>query len=501
MTNKSANRPRVTLDVDELVGQLGAWSATAGPVYRRLATALRRLVETGELRHGTVVPAERSLAAALGLSRTSVLSAYGLLRSEGVLESRQGSGTWVKGIGEPGSDSLDAPRRRPPNTASDVVVTRLTNGVLAAYDLTIATPPSHPLVREALRATADSSYLSDHHVSYQPAGVEVLREAVARRFERLGVPTTPDQVLVTSGASQALWLVVASLSAGDVVAVEDPTSPVILNILRERALRIVPMRSDRNGLCPQFLRELLRKRTPRALFVTPTFTNPTATVLPPARRDALARSAADRRMIVVEDLALGDLSLADQPPPPIASFAPDAPILSIGSTSKLFWWGLRVGWIRGPQPLIRRLTRLKTMCDLGSAVSSQVQAAWLLGRIDEVAADRRHQLHTRRAVLEAGLRARLPDWRWDTPAGGLGLWVDLQRPVGEVFTQYALREGVALLPGQAFSAGMDLESYLRLPYVLDEEELAATVVRLQRAWDRLDLASAQSGSGGPLVPE
>jgi len=185
---------------------------------------------------------------------------------------------------------------------------------------------------------------------------------------------------------------------------------------------------------------------------------------------------------VVEDLTLADLDLDVAPPPPIAAAVPGAPVLTIGSLSKLVWAGLRVGWVRAEAPVIARLARFKVLSDLGSSLPGQILAARLLRRAAAIRDSRRREARERRHALEQALAAALPDWTWRRPAGGLCLWVRLPRGNAEELARHALRHGVGLVPGPTCSPRDAWESYLRLPFVLEREEMQEGIARLARAW-------------------
>jgi DNA-binding transcriptional MocR family regulator len=157
-------------------------------------------------------------------------------------------------------------------------------------------------------------------------------------------------------------------------------------------------------------------------------------------------------------------------------------VLSIGSLSKLCWGGLRVGWIRAPEPVITRLASLKVASDLGSSMLSQVVAVALLDRADEVRRLRRAQITRQRDALAAALEQHLPDWSWTLPEGGLSIWVRLPHGDASEFAQVALRHGVSLLPGPSVSADGGHAQHLRLVYVHEPGVIAEAVARLARAW-------------------
>jgi DNA-binding transcriptional MocR family regulator len=180
-----------------------------------------------------------------------------------------------------------------------------------------------------------------------------------------------------------------------------------------------------------------------------------------------------------------------------ASYAPSAPILTIGSLSKLAWPGLRVGWVRAPEPIIERLARLKSANDLGSPLLTQAIAVRLLAAIDQIRLLRRRQLKPRRDLMAGLLRESLPDWKFRVPAGGLFLWVKLPAGDAREFAQVALRHGTLILPGPAMSAAEQHASFIRLPFLADDEMLRTGVRRLAAAWR--DYQRAGQGARRPNV--
>ena len=211
----------------EVVERLGRWSSGRGPLYVLLAARLRRLIDDGELPAGALLPPDRSLAAALSVGRTTVVAAYDLLRSEGRVTRRQGSGTRVAGA--PLSRTVDDAPVDP--IFLDSLETR-DDDVLLAICAAPGDPP--PQVAEAYARIVPELGRISGDIGYFPYGHPVLREAIARRYTGLGVPTRPDQVMVTNGGQQALSLLAHALvSPGDQVLVEAPTYPGALEVFRE----------------------------------------------------------------------------------------------------------------------------------------------------------------------------------------------------------------------------------------------------------------------------
>jgi DNA-binding transcriptional MocR family regulator len=471
------------------VSLLGAWRATPGPLYRRLATAAVHAMDSGRLPPGTRLPAERSLAAALAVSRTTVVGAYDLLREGGFIESRRGSGTRVRvgaGAGASaaatpgaGAGELTRPLRRMDFFRGLVEASGSRIEFLGAH-----LPAAQPFLDEEWMAAAGDLTAQLGHHGYLGLGLPALRQAIAAHLTAAGLPTAEEQMLVTSGAQQAIGLVAALyLQPGDAVALEDPNYPGALDIFNYARARLVPIPVTADGANVDRLREAVVRESPRLIYLVPSFHNPTGALMPEANRRMVARLAADTATPLLEDLTLADLDLDAPPPPPIAAAVPGAPVLTVGSLSKLVWAGLRIGWVRAEAPVIARLARFKVLSDLGSSVPGQVLAARLLGRAAAIREARRQQARERRLALEQALAAALPDWTWRRPAGGLCLWVRLPHGNAEELARFAQRHGVAIVPGPTCSPRDAWESYLRLPFVLGDDEMREGIARLARAWE------------------
>ena len=151
--------------------------------------------------------------------------------------------------------------------------------------------------------------------------------------------------------------------------------------------------------------------------------------------------------------------------------------------STLFWSGLRIGWVRGPEHLISRLGRLKATADLGTSFIDQLVASRLLESVIEVKKFRCSELAVRRNLLAEHLNRLLSDWSWRRAPGGTCLWVKLPRGDTGELSQVALRHGVLILPGTSFSPNGEWQSWLRLPFVLEARRLKIGIERLAKAWD------------------
>ncbi|MCX5193372.1 PLP-dependent aminotransferase family protein [Streptomyces sp. NBC_00249] len=466
---------------DELDGVLGGWSAGPGPLYRRLADALGAAARTGDLAPDDRLPAERPLAAALGISRATVAEAYDALRGAGTVVSRRGSGTRIAAL--PGAALRPADGRVPGGTGTGLVQ-RLVDGPADVISLSVAAEGAAPEVRQALTALlADGLDPLLAEPGYHPCGLPELRAALADRYTAAGLRTAPEQLLVTTGATQALALVAQlHVRRGSPVVVETPSWPGCLDALIAAGARPRRVPLDADGMRLPELRAALAGAA--LAHVTPTYHNPTGILMSAGRRTRIGELCTRAGVPVVEDLAY-DTRLWDTPEPgPLALFAPaGAQVLSVGSLAKSVWGGLRIGWLRGPAAAVERLARLKTLADLGSPLLDQALAVRLLPGVDAVREARAGVLRERLARLESLLRRELPDWSWERPAGGGALWVRL--PGGAdaaVFARVALRRGVELVPGAATDPSGAHDAYVRLPFTLPPARLDTLTSRLATAW-------------------
>ncbi len=469
-----------------LADELGA--TADGPLYLRISDGLKRLVDRGDVPLGTVLPAERSLARALSVSRSTVVTAYERLKNEGWLDSRRGSGTWVRRP-DPAPERVDAVSTGRLFLAADGQVGRASAGAASlpedTIDLSVAALPATRAVREVIAGPHgdDLDELLSHH-GYLPHGLVALRQAVADRMGTRGIHTDADRIVITTGAHQAISLIARqTVQPGDSVVIESPTFPGALDVFRRFGARAIPLPLDEHGARTDQLEDIVLRSGARLVYLSPDFHNPTGTVLPMDRREQVARIAERTGIIVIEDQSMAELDLDGTGlPPSIGSIAPDATVLTIGSTAKLFWAGLRTGWVHTPPDWGVRMLATKTVADLGSPLLDQLLTVQLLARIDEVRTERIAQLRPRRDALVTALRSQLPDWQLRSPEGGLSVWAHLPSGNAEEFAELALAHRVAVVPGPALSVDDGNRRALRVAFVEPPDRLREAVARLAAAW-------------------
>lgn len=434
---------------------LGDWSAGPGPAHRRLTDLIRLLILDGRLPLATAMPGERDLAAVLGISRTTVSTAYASLREQGYLNAR---------------DRSRSRTRVPPGSVQPE-----TTGGRDLIDFSHAAPPApgEALHRAYTRALDQLPRHLPRH-GYSPMGLDELRTAIAQRFADRGVSTSPDQILVTNGAQHALGLIARTLlRPRDRVVVDHPTYPHALRVFSEARCRIVPVAVTGTGWDVETLSAATRGAA--LAYLTPDFHNPTGLCLPEPDRAQLRVGCP-----VVVDETMAELALDVDPPIPLAAHHPG--VITVGSTAKLFWGGLRVGWIRADTGLVQQLGQARAGIDLGTPVVEQLACVELLGEADKILIDRLADLRSRRALLRTLVAERLPDWSVGHSVGGLSVWAQLPEPVSSALAAVAPQFGVRLAAGPRFGVGGAFERFVRLPYSQDAEAMTAGINGIAEAF-------------------
>ena len=317
-------------------------------------------------------------------------------------------------------------------------------------------------------------------------GDPALRAAVADRLSVRGLPTHADELLITSGSQQALTLTATVLlEPGDTVLVEEPSYLAALQAFQLAGATVVPVPCDDEGLDPEAAAALAERHAARLLYTIPTFQNPTGRTLPLERREALVAIARRGGFWLLEDDPYGELRYRGEPLPALAAL--DDRVLSLSTLSKIAAPGLRIGWVRAPEPLRKPLAIAKQAADLHSSTVDQAAAARWLEAIDLDArvAELRRAYGPRRDALLAGLRDALPPGSThNRPDGGMFVWARL--PDGwdaAELLHRALARDVAFVPGFPFFAGAPDAATLRLSFTAHgPEEIAEGLGRLKAAW-------------------
>jgi len=460
---------RVSADMmARLLGEL----PRGAPAYEGLAARIRRLIAEGRLGADHQLPSERSMAIALGVSRTTVTRAYTELTDTGYAFARQGSGTAVR---VPGSSR---------GALGGLLAVQDVDETL--IDLTCAAPAAVPQSAAAIAWAAEQMPAQLRGTGYYPEGLPELRDLVAARYAERGLPTSPGQVLITSGAQAGLALATRLLiSPGDRVLAEDPSYPNAIAAVRGAHGRLVTHPIDAAGWDAATLESTLRRAAPSVAVLMPDFHNPTGALMGASMRARLAEMFRRSGTTVVVDESSAELSLQHPSgmPAPFAAFGAD--VITVGSASKSLWGGFRIGWVRAPERMMAALVGTRASVDLGSSVLDQLAVSHLLRDLEPALAERRAGLRHSRDALAEAVRSQLPSWQFTLPGGGLSLWCALPRPYGPELVQAAERTGVLLVAGGRFGADGRLAANLRLPFTVDESVAAEAVRRVAVADERV----------------
>ena len=454
-----------------LAARLGRWTHGDGTLAARLSRGIAALIAGGELRPGDRLPAERALAAAGAVSRGTVVAAYADLADGGLVERRQGSGTRIAGA------AASAPSPSRPGRG-EALFSALPN----AIDLLRTVPQIPDLAVQLIRdhqPRLDLALLPET----DPAGLPVLRELIAGMYAAEGTPTTPEQILVTHGAQQAISLVVNALvEPGDVVIAEEITWPGVTDTvgLRGGTVHGIPMGPD--GLDVDALEQALARLRPVLVAVNPHHQNPTGTRLPAAARHRVAELAAQYGVPVIEDRVVAGISFDGVVPPTLAAERADAPIVVVESVSKWAWAGLRIGWLRADPVLVRRLRGARQLADQSTSVPGQLLALDLISHADELRRENTRIHQERLRVLQGLMAEHLPDWTYESPRGGLSIWAAVPRGSAAALVRVAAAHGVSIAGSAAFAATVSSDDHIRIPFTAADDVLAEGMLRLGEAW-------------------
>lgn len=472
---------------------------SAGIAYRELAAQIRQAALGGRIASGSGLPSERELAAALQVSRTTVAAGYAVLREQGWLHSRQGapSRLIVPGVPVGASPAFGM------EYAQSLIASTTTAAGGAPIDLGVASlpAPEDHLRRAAAAALADlDGYLAAD--GYHPYGLPQLRERIAQQYTDEGVPTSPDQILVTSGAQHGLSLALQELTLpGDRVLVEGPTYPTALDAVRagHRIPATLPLVvGDEHPWDLELLAAILRSSAPRLAYLIPDLQNPTGAVMTEQDRSEIVDLLGRAGCPVVVDESFRSL-VGPGFPSSMAGFGAADRVLAIGSVSKPFWGGLRVGWVRTAPGIVDRLAAARALTDMAGPVLEQLVATHLLEDPAGAVAVQNARLDRSRAAAVAALSEHLPHWSVARPVGGVTLWITLPGPYAGELARRALQVGVRIVPGTRFGADGTMENHLRIPVTAPAELLVEAVRRLALVDHEASVGHRSPASGDRIV--
>jgi DNA-binding transcriptional MocR family regulator len=432
--------------------------AQSGPRFLQIADALQQAVADGLLKPGDRLPPQRQLAAQLDVDLTTVTRAYDEARRRNLLEGRGARGTYV--------------------AAPKVELT-------SVLDLSMNTPPPpegvdfDDLLKQGLAQVlmrADNELLMTYHLG---GGSASDRKAGAKWIGPMFGSVDPQQVLVCPGAQAAIAaLILALTEPGDVILAEPTSYPGLRSAATQFGRRIVAVGTDRHGMIPQALEEACREHKARLVYLNPTLQNPTAVTVPEKRRKELAAVAKRCDLRIIEDDPYW--LLADAPPPPVATFAPER-VYYIATLSKCLTPGLRVAFVLVRDALERErfLVALRSFALMAAPLTAALATQWILdGSAETLMAGVRNEARLRHRMARDILAGR-----YSGAGDGLHVWLELPGYWhSSQLARAADREGLAVTPAEAFATGAESVNAIRISLgsIKDRARLQTGLQRLSR---------------------
>lgn len=440
--------------------------------YGQLADQLQQQIESGVWRPGERIPSIRQSCKIHHLSPMTVLQAYQLLESRGLVLARPQSGYYVKAASPP--QRISAPQQAHYSGSVDIndlvfeVLQASKSRDLVPLGMAVADPAlfPHPQLGRALgscmRRLDPFSTVAD-----LPPGNETLRRAIARRYANDGLLVDPQQIIITTGAMEALSLSLQVLTApGDWVVVESPTFYGALQAIERLQLKAVEIPVTPGvGIDLALLAQALAERPIKACWLMGNVQHPLGHTMPDGHKEALMALLNAHKVPLVEDDVYAEIYFGRERPRPLKHWDARGDSLLCSSFSKCLAPGFRVGWVvAGPHA--ERIQRLQLMSTLSTNVPSQLALADMLrqGGVDAHFRRLRHTLAQRQQQMRAALQRLLPqDVRISSPDGGYFLWLEFDsRLDSRTLHAQALACGFSLAPGALFSSQGQHNHCLRL---------------------------------------
>ncbi len=468
-------------------------------LYEQVEQRLRDQIETGVLKPGDKAPSLRRMSQQARVSLATVMQAYLGLEHKGFLESRPKSGFYVcrRRPQEATIPRSANPRTRPRKVkVGDIVETILTSAHESdVTSLGVANPspellPTKALSRALIRVNQRRRQAG---VRYSlPQGIGELRRQIAYRTPQMGYSITPDEIIITNGATEAMAIALQCVARhGDIVAVESPCYFQVMQLIEGLGMLAVEVKTDaEKGMQAQALLRVLNSVDVKAVITVANFSNPMGSLIPDAEKQRIVELLAQRSIPLIDNDVYGDLHFAEQRPRAMKSFDTSDNVLYCSSFSKTIAPGYRVGWLC-PGRFARRASLIKRSITGVSASLPQLAIAEFLAteNYDRIL---RKVRHTYADQLERA-RYAVCDYfpkgtRITRPQGGFVLWLELPGGIdGEQLFYAALAEGVSIIPGALFSPTRKFKNYIRLACGLpwDERIKSAIATIGQLAGDAL----------------
>lgn len=425
------------------------------------------------LNSGDQLPSVRAFCQARKISPSTVLRAYELLESHGLIEARTRSGYYVSEWRAPAAaPRASTPKSRSTHVAvSDLVFDTLEasrNRDVVPLGSAFPSPLLFPWAKLARYLGSSARHMDPWStVENLPPGSVELRQQIARRYLRLGMGVGMEEIIVTSGALEALNLALrAATKPGDTIAIESPTFYGCLQAAESLGLKVVEIPTHpEHGVDLAALARAIAKYPIRACWFMTTLHHPTGAIVPPDRKRDLVRLISQHEIALIEDDAYAELQFSSEPAAPAKSFDKKGLVLHCGSFSKCLAPGYRLGWVAAGR-FAKAVTRRKIESSLATSLPIQQGIARMLrhGAYDSHLTSLRRRLQSQQSAALDSLRRHFPPgYRVARPAGGYFLWIECAAEVNSLEVhRLALAQGISIAPGPIFSARQQFGNFIRI---------------------------------------
>lgn len=445
-------------------------------LYEDYAEEIARLIHDRVLRPGERIPSVRRSARKRGLSPGTVLQAYSLLENRGLIEARPRSGYYVS----PRWDRLppEPEMTRPSTRSARVDISELVFSVLESTKNRKVIPlgsafPSPLLfpMRQLSTALAAATRRLDpwRTVEDLPPGSRDLLRLVARHYAEEGMSLPPEQLVITSGAMEALNLCLQAVTRpGDIVAVEAPAFYASLQAIEAYGLRAVEIPTDpREGVSIPALARALSRHPVKACWFMSNFQNPLGSLMTDGSKEELVRLLARHGVPLIEDDVYNELYLGSAKPKPAKAYDRAGLVMHCSSFSKCLAPGYRVGWVAAGR-FAEAVHRRKLMSTLSASIPAQLGIAEYLkhGGFERHLRRLRQALASQQSLMLQAIARRFPaGTRLTRPKGGYFVWVELPGGADALEVhRLAMERGISVAPGPMFSAKRAYRNCLRINY-------------------------------------
>lgn len=447
---------------------------TGTPLYKQIVTYLAHKIACGDLVIGDRLPSQRQLADRFEVNRSTIVEAMEELKAMGLIQGFHTQGTKI--INNTWSSLL---AKRSPNWnqyisggihESNLPIVQAINHLEFEKDIIrlgtgelspdlFPTEMFHTILKRLPSQIRSLNYL-------EPKGLMELRQVLSQHLKTRSIDVQPTNILIVSGALQALQLIaVGLLQSGSKVYVENPSYVKSLQIFQSSGMKLQGVEMDKEGIVPWMMNSFDREMT-EILYTIPTFHNPTGVTMSEKRRNELLSWCKAKQLPIIEDDCYGELWLDKEPPLSLKAKDLSGMVLYLGSVSKSLAPGLRIGWLAGPESIIEHLSDIKMQMDYGaSSVSQWILAEWMQsGLYQEHITQMRSKLKERREVAICLLTKYFGDKAsWKIPDGGFYIWLKLHKKVSiDKLFHRALQKKILINPGNIYDFSKN--EYIRVSY-------------------------------------